>query len=84
MGTPVCTVEVSGMKEMLGENNDWGVVTENSEDGLYNGIKRLLDTPGSLAFYKEKAAERGRTFSTENTVRAVENMLLSLQETGSA
>lgn len=84
VGTPVCTVEVSGMKEMLGENNDWGVVTENSEDGLYNGIKRLLDTPGSLAFYKEKAAERGRTFSTENTVRAVENMLLSLQKTGSA
>lgn len=84
VGTPVCTVEVSGMKEMLGENNDWGVVTENSEDGLYDSIKRLLDTPGRLAFYKEKAAERGRTFSTENTVRAVENMLLSLQKTGSA
>ena len=79
VGTPVFTVEVSGIKEMLGENNEWGVVTENSEYGLYDGIKSLLDTPGRLAFYKEKAAEHGRTFSTENTVRAVENMLLNLQ-----
>lgn len=54
MGTPVCTVEVSGMKEMLGENNEWGVVTENSEDGLYDGIKSLLDTPGSLLSTKKR------------------------------
>jgi glycosyltransferase involved in cell wall biosynthesis len=78
VGTPVCTVEVSGMKEMLGENNEWGIVTENDEEALYQGIKRLLDDPALLAYYKEKAAQRGKTFSTENTVRAVENMLLNL------
>lgn len=78
VGTPVCTVEVSGMKEMLGENNEWGIVTENDEDALYQGIKRLLDNPALLAHYKEKAIERGKSFSTENTVKAVENMLLSL------
>ena len=75
VGTPVCTVEVSGMKEMLGENNEWGIVTENDEDALYQGIKRLLDTPAELAHYKEKATLRGKNFSTENTVRAVEEML---------
>ena len=78
VGTPVCTVEVSGMKEMLGENDEYGVVTENSEEALYQGIKRLLDDPALLAHYREKAAERGKTFSTENTVRAVEEMLISL------
>ena len=78
VGTPVCTVEVSGMKEMLGEHNEWGIVTENDEQALYQGIKRLLDDPQLLAHYKEKAAIRGKTFSTENTVRAVENMLLNL------
>ena len=77
VGTPVCTVEVSGMKEMLGENNEWGVVTENSEESLYQGIQSLLDSPSRLAYYKEKAAERGKTFSTENTTRAVEKMLLN-------
>ena len=78
VGTPVCTVEVSGMKEMLGENNEWGIVTDNDEDALYQGIKRLLDNPALLAQYKEKAAQRGKTFSTDNTVRAVEEMLLAL------
>lgn len=78
VGTPVCTVEVSGMKEMLGEHNEWGVVTGNSEESLYQGIKDLLDHPDKLAHYKEKAIERGKTFSTENTVHAVEEMLLEL------
>lgn len=78
VGTPVCTVEVSGMKEMLGEKNEYGIVTENSEEALYDGIKSLLDNPELLAHYREKAVERGKAFSTENTVKAVEDMLLSL------
>ena len=78
VGTPVVTTLVSGMKEMLGEDNEWGIVTENDEQALYQGIKRVLDDPALLAHYKEKALQRGRTFSTENTVKAVEDMLLSL------
>lgn len=78
VGTPVCTVEVSGMKEMLGENNEYGIVTENNEDALYEGIKKLLDNPELLAHYKQQAKIRGKDFSTENTVQAVEGMLLCL------
>lgn len=78
VGTPVCTVEVSGMKEMLGENNEYGIVTENNEDALYHGIKSLLDSPELLAHYKQKAIERGKFFSTEKTVKAVEDMFLNL------
>ncbi len=74
VGTPVCTVDVSGMKEILGEHNEFGVVTENDEQALYQGIKQLLDDPALLAQYKEKAALRGNDFSTKNTVRAVEAM----------
>ncbi len=78
VGTPVVTVEVSGMKEMLGENNEYGIVTENDEEALYEGIKKMLTTPSMLEDYAKRAEERGKYFSTENTVRAVENMLESL------
>ena len=78
VGTPVCTVDVSGMKEMLGDKNEWGIVTDNDEEALYAGVKRLLDEPTLLTHYKNQATERGKTFSTENTVRAVEEMLKSL------
>jgi len=75
LGVPVCTVKVSGMKEMLGENNEYGIVTENSEEALYEGIKGLLDDAEKLAHYKRMAAIRGRDFSTEKTVEAVAQFL---------
>ncbi|MGN0660111.1 MAG: glycosyltransferase [Oscillospiraceae bacterium] len=78
VGTPVCTVEVSGMKEMLGENDEYGVVVDNNEEALYRGIKEFLQNPELLSHYKKQACERGKYFSTENTVRAVEDMLLNL------
>lgn len=78
VGTPVCTVEVSGMKEMLGENNKWGVVTENSEEALCQGIKNLLDSPDLLSHYKKQSILRGQNFRTEETVRAAEQLLLQL------
>ena len=78
LGTPVCTVDVSGMKELLGENNEYGVVTENDEESLYKGVKRLLNDSLLLKHYKERAKERGKCFNTESTVEAVEEMLLNL------
>lgn len=77
VGTPVCTTEVSGMREMLGDS-EYGLIVDNSEEALYEGIKRLLDDPSLLEHYREMAAERGKQFSTERTAKAVEEMLLSL------
>lgn len=78
VGTAVCTVEVSGMKEMLGEQNQYGIVTANNEDALYEGIRRLIDDAELLIHYKKKAKIRGGFFDTENTVKNVEEMFLSL------
>ena len=52
------------------------MVTENDEEALYEGIKSLLDDPDKLAHYQRQAEIRGKSFSTENTVKAVEEMLL--------
>ena len=78
LGIPVCTVEVSGMREMLGDS-EYGIITENNDEALYYGIKKLLDDSDLLSYYKQQAIERGRIFNTERTVKAVEDMLLSLE-----
>ncbi|MGN1433968.1 MAG: glycosyltransferase [Ruminococcus sp.] len=78
VGTPVVTTLCSGMQEMLGENNEYGIVTENNEDALYEGIKKMLTTPGMLGDYAERAKERGKDFSTEKTTKAVEEMFMRL------
>ena len=66
------------MKEMLGEHNEWGIVTENNEEALYLGIKRLLDDSALITHYRQMAVLRGKYFCTKNTVRAVEEMLKAL------
>lgn len=80
VGTPVCTVDVSGMKEILGEDNEYGIVTENNSEALYRGIKKLLDDPKLMAHYRHQAQIRGTFFSTKETVKAVEQMLEELME----
>lgn len=78
VGTPVVSTLCSGAHELLGVNNEYGIVVENSEDGIYEGLKTLLHNPDLLNYYKEKAKERGRLFSKEKTIKAVENMIDSL------
>ena len=75
VGTPVVSTDCSGARELLGDNDEYGLVVENSEEGVYQGMKRMLSNPPLLAHYKEKAKERGAFFHKEKTVRAVEDML---------
>lgn len=77
LGVPVCTVEVSGVREMLGDS-EYGLITDNSEEALYQGIKNLLDSPEMLLYYKKQAQIRGKSLSTKETVKAVEKMLLKV------
>ncbi len=78
LGVPVCTVNVSGMEEMLGKNNEYGIVTENTDEALYLGIKELLSDPQTLEHYRKQAKIRGEYFQTDKTVSAVQSMLEKL------
>ena len=75
VGTPVVTTLCSGMQEQLGYHNEYGIVTENNEEDLYQGIKTILTEKGMLQHYRKQSAERGKKFEKEITVRAVEEML---------
>ena len=75
VGTPVVSTDCSGARELLGTHNEYGLVVENSEEGIYQGMKMLLSDPTLLAYYRQKAIERGKLFSREQTVKAVEDML---------
>ena len=78
VGTPVVSTNCSGAKELLGDNNEYGIVTQNSEEGIYQGMKRMLSDPELLGHYKKQAKLRGSFFSRTETVRAVDEMLEGL------
>jgi len=78
VGTPVVSTLCSGAQELLGYNNEYGLVVENSEEGIYEGLYYLLTHDKELARYKELAQKRGKNFSKERTVKSVETMLEEL------
>ncbi len=75
LGVPVLTVDVSGMRELLGKRNEYGVVVPNDEESLYLGIKEFLTNPMLSLKYKKLAEERGRFFSKDVTVAETEKLL---------
>ena len=54
LGTPCVSTLVAGAKEVL--KDEYGLVVENSDEGLYNGLKRILDDKSLLKKYKSNAA----------------------------
>lgn len=76
VGTPVVTTPVAGMKEMLGENGEYGLIGGMDEESIYKYIKMLLDDKKLLEHYKIQAKLRGEVFSKKITLRAVEKLLV--------
>ena len=75
LGLPVITTNCSGMKELLGENNEYGVIVKNGDEYLYDGIKQFLENKSYLKSYTAKAIERGKYFSLENQISEIEKIL---------
>ena len=75
LGIPVVSTLCSGAQELLGENNEYGIVAENSDEGVFEGLRQFLQDLTLLAHYREKARQRGPFFSKEASVRAVEKMI---------
>ena len=53
LGTPCVSTLVAGAREVL--KDEYGLVVENSDEGLYNGLKRILDDEKLLKKYKSNA-----------------------------
>lgn len=73
LGLPVVSTEVSGVREQL--TNGCGLITENDEEALYQGLKSVLDHPERLNEMREKAIERGKDFRIESLMKEIENVL---------
>ena len=68
------TTNCSGMTELLGENNEYGIVTQNDDEALYQGIKQLITDKRLIDYYKEKAQYRSKDFSLEHLMNSIEDI----------
>lgn len=66
----------SGTEELLGHNNEYGVITNNSEEELYFGVHDMLNQCDRIKHYREKAEQRGKQFCTADTLKKIELFLM--------
>ncbi len=66
----IIATDVSGVREMLNEGN-LGLITDNSEEGIYQGMKQALQHPESFDDYQKKLADYQMPFDLENSVNRI-------------
>ena len=70
----IIATDVSGVPEMLG-NGKLGLIVENSEDGIYEGLKKALQNPESFNAYEEHLKDYDMPFNLENSVNSIIKIL---------
>ena len=66
----IIATEVSGVREML-ENGKLGLIVENSEKGIYDGMKKALTQPESFNAYAQELNTYKMPFTLENSVQSI-------------
>ena len=66
----IIATEVSGVREIL-ENGKLGLIVENSEKGIYEGMKKALTHPESFDAYAETLKTYSMPFTLENSVNSI-------------
>lgn len=71
---PIIATDVSGVREMLNDG-ELGLIVENSEEGIYEGMKRFLTEPETVTDYQNKIVKFTQPFSLENSVREIQEII---------
>lgn len=66
----IIATDVSGVREML-EDRKLGLIVENSEEGIYEGMKKALAEPQAFQTYQTELANYQKPFNLENSVHSM-------------
>lgn len=67
--TPIIATDCSGVKEVLGENSEYGILVQNSMEGIYKGMKRAISNVQLREFYTEQIKKRKMIFDYDETIK---------------
>ena len=81
VGTPIIATQCSGNDDVLGEGR-YGLVVENSEQGIYEGIKSVLDAPSILADLKSKSQAGCEQLRDHEIIKEIEIVFEELAQLG--
>ena len=74
LGVPVLSTKVSGAEEIILEAES-GLVVENSEEGLLEGLEKILKNPSLITEWKNTITTTKYHFSYETRVKKLDELL---------
>lgn len=66
----IIATDVSGVREML-KDGELGLIVDNSEEGIYQGMKRALSHSEAFASYQQRLANYEMPFNLNNSVKEI-------------
>ena len=70
----IISTNVSGVREMLNDGK-LGLIVDNSEDGIYEGMKKALQNPKNFDQYEQRLKDYKMPFDLENSVNSLVKIL---------
>ena len=75
LGIPIISTYCAGPNELL-DFGKYGMLVENTEQGLYEGLHALINNSMVLENMKKSSLERSKTFGVNRTIKAVESLIV--------
>ena len=73
LGKPILVTDCAGMREILGDS-EYGLVVENSDNALFEGLKELVKNNELRENYSKKAQERAKSFTLKARIEELEEL----------
>lgn len=74
LGLAIVTTACAGPCELI-MNGKYGILTENSTEGIFKGLRKILIKDGLIAKYKILSGKRAAMFDLNKNIREVEKII---------
>lgn len=75
LGKPCVVTDCAGMRTILGDNNEYGVVVPIEANALADAIGKMMTDEDYYKYYQSKAIERSDFFEPEKAFSKIEQLL---------
>ena len=69
--------DCSGMGELFGKNGEYGLIVDNTEDGIYKGMKLIINNVELISKLEQKSVENSKRFNLKESILLLEKELLN-------
>ncbi len=74
LNKPISATDISGIKDLL-QDGKLGIITPNSEDGIYDGMKKFLTDKSLSEHYKKEIEQTDLPFVLEKSVKHLQEII---------